>query len=67
MKFDHALAQTGWGGARLTAGTWRDTLRARLKEIPWHQALADVEPFLLSAQEGALLTRETLDRLLGGG
>jgi len=34
--------------------------------IPWKQALSDVEPFLSSQQENSLLTRENLDRLLGG-
>lgn len=63
---NNALAQTSWSGPRLTLGTWRETLRAHLSEIPWEQALADVEPFLLSEQESALLSRENLDRLLGG-
>ena len=63
---NNALEQTGWGGAHLTAENWRGTLRAHLIEIPWKQALADVEPFLLSRQEVSLLTQENLDRLLGG-
>jgi hypothetical protein len=62
----NALAQTGWSGPRLTLETWRTTLHTHLREIPWKQALADVEPFLLSQQESSLLTRENLDRLLGG-
>jgi len=63
---NNALAQTSWRGPRLTPETWRQTLRAHLKEIPWKQARADVEPFLLSQQESALLTRENLDQLLSG-
>jgi hypothetical protein len=63
---NNALAQTGWSGPRLTSRTWRETLRAHLMEIPWKQVVADVEPFLISREESALLTRETLDRLLEG-
>jgi hypothetical protein len=63
---NNALAQTSWSGPRLTPDTWRTILHTHLKEIPWKQALADVEPFLLSQQESSLLTRENLDRLLGG-
>jgi len=62
---NNALAQTGWSGPRLTSKTWRETLRAHLMEIPWKQVVADVEPFLISREESALLTRENLDRLLG--
>jgi hypothetical protein len=62
---NNALAQTGWSGPRLTPENWRTILHTHLMEIPWKQALADVEPFLLSQQESSLLTRENLDRLLG--
>jgi hypothetical protein len=61
---NNALVQTGWSGPRLNPETWRETLRTRLKDINWEQIQADVEPFLLSQQESALLTRENLDRLL---
>jgi hypothetical protein len=63
---NNALAQTGWSGPRLTPETWRETMHAHLMEIPWKQAVLDVEPFLVSQQESSLLTRENLDRLLGG-
>jgi len=63
---NNALAQTGWSGQRLTPENWRTILHTHLREIPWKQALADVEPFLLSQHESSLLTRENLDRLLGG-
>jgi hypothetical protein len=61
---NNALTQTGWSGPHLRPETWRETLHTRLKDIPWKQVQADVEPFLLSRQESALLTRENLDRLL---
>jgi hypothetical protein len=63
---NNALKQTSWSGPHLTPDTWRETLRARLREIPWRQTLADVEPFLISQEETALLSRENLDRLLSG-
>jgi hypothetical protein len=61
---NNALEQTGWRGPHLTPETWRDTLHTRLKDIPWQQVRADVEPFLLSQQESALITGEILDKLL---
>ena len=61
---NNALVQTGWSGARLTPETWRGVIRDRLKDIPWKQVQADVEPFLVSQQESALLTRKNLDQLL---
>ena len=61
---NNALTQTGWSGPRLIQETWRETLRTHLKDIPWEQVQADVEPFLLSQQESALLTRENLGQLL---
>jgi hypothetical protein len=64
---NNALVQTGWSGPHLTPETWRTILHAHLMEIPWKQALADVEPFLLSQQESSLLTRENLNQLLEGG
>jgi hypothetical protein len=67
VLLNNALRQTGWSGSRLTPGTWRENLRAHLRKIPWKKVLADVEPFLVSQQESALLSRENLDRLLGGG
>ena len=63
---NNALTQTGWSGPPLTPDTWREILRTHLGEIPWEQALPDVGPFLPSPQESARLTRENLDRLLGG-
>jgi hypothetical protein len=64
ILLNNALVQTGWSEPRLTKETWRETLRIRLKDIPWQQAQADVEPFLLSQQESALFNRKNLDQLL---
>jgi len=66
VLLNNALEQTGWSGGTIRPETWRKTLLAHLENISWKQALADVEPFLLSQQESSLLTRENLNRLLGG-
>jgi hypothetical protein len=64
ILLNNALMQTGWSGPHLIPETWRETLRTRLKDIPWEQLQADVEPFLLSQQDRALLTWEILNQLL---
>jgi hypothetical protein len=64
ILLNNALTQTGWTGPLVTPESWRETLYIRLKDIPWEQAQADVEPFLLSQQESALLNRKNLDQLL---
>jgi hypothetical protein len=64
ILLNNALMQTGWSGPRMTPETWRAALHTRLKDIPWKQVQADVEPFLLSQQESALLTWENLNQLL---
>jgi Nucleotidyl transferase AbiEii toxin, Type IV TA system len=61
---NNALTQTGWSGTLVTPENWRKALRTRLKDIPWEQVQNDVEPFLLSRQETALLNRKNLDQLL---
>ena len=63
---NHALVQTGWSNDPLTEATWRDAVRARLREADWTRAVADVQPFLESAADVALLTLENLERVLGG-
>jgi len=64
VLLNNALAQTGWRGPHLNPENWREVLQAHLKGINWKKARADVEPFLISQQESALLTRENLERLL---
>jgi len=60
---NNALRQTGRPDPPLTETTWRQTIRARLTEVNWSQAVADVRPFL-EAGAAALLTPDNLDRLL---
>jgi hypothetical protein len=59
-----ALEQTGWTGKALTEGTWVAAVRNRLRSLRWDALAADVSPLLESPEERALLTRETVTRLL---
>ncbi len=61
---NHALAQTSWPGPPLTETTWRAAVRARLAEVNWSQAAADVRPFLEPGAAADLLTAENLLGLL---
>lgn len=61
---NNALTQTGWKQEPLTAADWRGAVRDRLEELDWTRIVADVRPFLESAGDVALLTRESLDLLL---
>jgi predicted nucleotidyltransferase component of viral defense system len=63
---NNALAQTGWTGGKVLPETWRKTLHDHLENISWKQALADVEPFLISPEEITLLTSKNLAQLLKG-
>lgn len=60
-----ALAQTGWEGPALTANNWRDELRQRIETVNWERARADVRPFLERERDIALVSAETLGKLLG--
>jgi hypothetical protein len=59
-----ALAQTGWSGPSLTEATWVGAVRNRLHSVKWDALAADVGPLLESPEDRALLTRETVTRLL---
>lgn len=61
---NHALAKTGWTSAPLSATSWVTAVRARLRSVRWEALSADVGPLLESAEDRALLTRETITRLL---
>lgn len=61
---NNALEQTGWPGPPPTEETWREAVRARLREADWAQAVADVRPFLEPGADADLLTLENLLRLL---
>jgi hypothetical protein len=64
VLLNNALAQTVWGGTPLTAATWVDAVRARLRSVRWEALAADVSPLLESPADRALLTRGTVTRLL---
>lgn len=62
---NNALAQTGWSDDQLTEATWRKPVRNRLEKLDWPAAVADVKPFLESPGDLALLTQDSVNRLLG--
>jgi hypothetical protein len=64
VLLNNALAQTGWSSAPLSATSWPKAVRTRLKSVRWEALAADVRPFLESAEDRALLTRETITSLL---
>ena len=61
---NNALIQTNWHGATLTTENWREAVRAKIESISWELALNDVQPFIASQQDIALLTKENLLGLL---
>lgn len=61
---NHALEQTGWKGRPLAERTWVPAIAARLSSLKWEALAADVRPLLESVEDRALLTRETLTKLL---
>jgi hypothetical protein len=67
VLLQNALAQTHWEGPIPEAATWRAVIYARLQQLDWPAALADVHPFLERPPELALLTLENLWKLLGQG
>jgi hypothetical protein len=60
----NALAQTGWAGPVPEAGSWRQILCERLKNLDWKAVPADVRPFLERTREIELLTPDNLLQLL---
>jgi hypothetical protein len=61
---NNALAQTGWTCPALTGASWVEAVRARLRSVKWEGLAADVSPLLESPEDRALLTRQTVVRLL---
>jgi Nucleotidyl transferase AbiEii toxin, Type IV TA system len=64
VLLNNALAQTGWAGAPLSQTSWVTAVRTRLSSVRWEVLAADVRPLLESADDRALLTRETITGLL---
>ena len=56
----NALAQTGWRGAGLAEGTWREVLVDSLSTLDWHAVVQDVEPFLEDPRDRQLLSSDVL-------
>ena len=64
VLLNHALAQTGWTSMPLSETSWVTAVRARLRSVRWKALSADVGTLLESAEDRALLTRETITGLL---
>jgi hypothetical protein len=64
VLLNNALEHTGWGSPPLTEATWVEAVRDRLHSVRWDALAADAGPLLESPEERALLTRETVTRLL---
>jgi len=64
---NNTLRQTGWAGPPLTGATWRALVCARLGGVAWERAVDDVRPFLGPGADASLLTRETVQRVVGCG
>jgi len=62
---NNALNQSGWAGPEVTVDMWRDFVRTRIATFEWDRILADVEPFLESPAERDLVSRASVDRVLG--
>jgi len=64
VLLNNSLARTGWDGRPLTQATWAKAVRERMRSVRWDALAADVGPLLESPEERAILTEETLTRLL---
>jgi hypothetical protein len=64
VLLNNALARTGRTDPPLTEATWPKAVRERLRSVRWDALAADVGPLLESPEERALLTEDTLTRLL---
>jgi len=64
VLLNNALAQTGWTSAPLSETSWVTAVRARLRSVRWEVLAAEIRPLLESAEDRALLTRETIMSLL---
>jgi len=62
---NNALQQTGWTGPPLTERNWRAAICRRLQHLDWSRVAEDVRPFLPATQATALLTPETVGKVLG--
>ncbi len=60
----NALRQTGWPGPMPDAHTWREMVWKRLQSASWQEIQRDIEPFLETPSDIALLTPETIHAVL---
>jgi hypothetical protein len=61
---NNALKQSGWQGERLEEADWRVRLKKRLRDLDWQRAVADLRPFVQSAEDLEMVTLENAASLL---
>lgn len=66
VLLNNALNQTGWQGRGVERKNWRHLIREKVDTMNWRNVVDDVRPFLDTTADVSLLTRENLDKLLGG-
>ena len=64
VLLNNALRQTGWKGPEVTEASWRRLVRQRIETFDWDRIVTDVQPFLESAAELPLVSRENALRVL---
>ncbi len=67
VLLDKALQQSGWEEERPAQHTWRRIVRGRLGTVDWDRLKADVGPFLEPGAETDLMSRESMELVLGRG
>jgi predicted nucleotidyltransferase component of viral defense system len=65
IMLNHALRQSGWPNAPLTAENWRQVVLTHLQAVHWDRVQDDVSPFVERTGDLPLLTQDTLFALLG--
>lgn len=61
---NNALAQTGWDGPQLDAGSWRPAVHGRVTSLDWGAVERDVRPFLEPGPVTDLFTKENLLKVI---
>jgi predicted nucleotidyltransferase component of viral defense system len=64
VLLNNALAQKHWAGGRLTEETWKEQVRAHLRNLNWNDIVDDVRPFVEPGFDLNLLTLDNLERVL---
>jgi len=63
---NNALKQSAWSGSRLRPNNWKEVLTRCIRQTNWQDVQKDVEPFLESSADVALLDKDLLLALVNG-